>query len=99
MPLAVPVKRFPNAMHSNSKKCSIRSFTISFGPHENREEYQLKEFTMIKRFMFLMLALSLFAVTALAQTSNTGSIVGTVSGPDGVIPGATVTVTDNQTKK
>ncbi|HEY0348993.1 MAG TPA: TonB-dependent receptor, partial [Pyrinomonadaceae bacterium] len=54
---------------------------------------------MIKRFTFSMLALCLFAVAALAQTSNTGSIVGTVSGPDGVIPGATVTVTDNQTKK
>jgi len=54
---------------------------------------------MTKRFIFAVLALSLFAVTALAQTSNTGSIVGTVSGPDGVIPGATVTVTDNQTKK
>src|SRR5438067_13849005 len=54
---------------------------------------------MIKRFTFAMLALCLFAVAALAQTSNTGSIVGTVSGPDGVIPGATVTVTDNHTKK
>lgn len=54
---------------------------------------------MIKRFTLSLLALSLFALAALAQTSNTGSIVGTVSGPDGVIPGATVTVTDNQTKK
>jgi hypothetical protein len=54
---------------------------------------------MIKRFGFTWLALCLFAVTALAQTSNTGTLVGTVSGPDGVIPGASVTVTDNQTKK
>jgi hypothetical protein len=54
---------------------------------------------MIKRFGFTWLALCLFAATALAQTSNTGTLVGTVSGPDGVIPGASVTVTDNQTKK
>jgi len=31
--------------------------------------------------------------------SDTGRLVGTVSGPDGVIVGATVTVTDNQTGK
>ena len=54
----------------------------------------------MKRFIFATLTLCLFSVGALAQTSNTGSLVGTVSGPDGgVIPGATVTVTDNQTKK
>ena len=54
---------------------------------------------MIKRFVFTVLAVCLFSVTALAQTSNSGSLVGTVSGPDGVIPGATVTITDNQTKR
>src|SRR5437762_11869172 len=53
----------------------------------------------MKRFVFGLLALCLFAASALAQTSNSGSLVGTVSGPDGVIPGATVTLTDNQTKK
>lgn len=53
----------------------------------------------MKRFIFATLTLCLFSVAALAQTSNTGSLVGTVSGPDGVIPGATVTVTDNLTKK
>jgi len=41
---------------------------------------------MIKRFGFTVLALCLFAATALAQTSNTGTLVGTVSGPDGAIP-------------
>ena len=53
----------------------------------------------MRRFVFTTLTLCLFAVAALAQTSNTGTLVGTVSGPDGVIPGASVTVTDNQTKK
>ncbi|MEA2204696.1 MAG: hypothetical protein QOE77_1472 [Blastocatellia bacterium] len=53
----------------------------------------------MKRLMFLVLTLCLFSVAALAQTSNTGSLVGTVSGPDGVIPGATVIVTDNATKR
>jgi hypothetical protein len=53
----------------------------------------------MRKFIFSSLVLCLLALTALAQTSNTGSIVGTVSGPDGVIPGATVTITDNQTKK
>ena len=50
-------------------------------------------------FIFLVLAVCLFSGTALAQTSNSGSLVGTVSGPDGVIPGATVTITDSQTKR
>ena len=50
------------------------------------------------RFILSILLLCLFAVSALAQ-SNTGRLVGTVSGPDGVIPGATVVVTDNQTNK
>jgi len=53
----------------------------------------------MRKFILSSLVLCLLALTALAQTSNTGSIVGTVSGPDGVIPGATVTITDNQTKK
>ncbi len=42
--------------------------------------------------------LLLLAAAALAQ-SNTGRLIGTVSGPDGVLPGATVNVTDNQTGK
>lgn len=52
----------------------------------------------MKRFFFATLALCLFAAFAFAQ-SNTGRLVGTVSGPDGVIPGATVTVRDNQTNR
>ena len=52
----------------------------------------------MRRFLFTTLTLCLFVATALAQ-SNSGNLVGTVSGPDGVLPGATVTVTDNQTKK
>lgn len=50
----------------------------------------------MKRFSLATLALCLFAALAFAQ-SNTGRLVGTVSSPDGVIPGATVTVTDTQT--
>src|SRR5258706_6832484 len=53
----------------------------------------------MKRLFFILLMACLVPVAALAQTSNTGTLVGTVSGPDGVIPGASVTVTDNQTKK
>jgi hypothetical protein len=53
---------------------------------------------MMKRFIFTMLTLCLFTVMASAQTNNTGGLVGTVSGPDGVIPGANITITDNQTK-
>lgn len=38
------------------------------------------------------------SLLAVAQNSA-GRIVGTVAGPDGAIPGATITVVDNQTKK
>ena len=51
----------------------------------------------MKRFVFAMLTLLLFVAGALAQ-STSGRIVGTVSGPDGSLPGATVTVVDDQTK-
>src|SRR5215471_16604167 len=59
---------------------------------------QLKELKMIKRFIFAVLALSLFAVAALAQT-NTGNLTGTVSDASGVIQGATVVITDDKTGK
>lgn len=42
--------------------------------------------------------LLLLTIAAIAQ-SNTGRLIGTVSGPDGVLPGAVVKVTDNQTGK
>lgn len=51
----------------------------------------------MKKFGFITLTLCLLVVSALGQT-NTGGLVGTVSGPDGVIPGANITITDNQTK-
>ena len=50
----------------------------------------------MKRFLLLALTLCLFGVSAFAQ-SNTGNLVGTVSDPSGVIPGATIVVTSNQT--
>jgi len=52
----------------------------------------------MKRFTFTMLTLALLTASALAQ-STTGRLVGTVSGPDGVIPGATIVVIDNQTQR
>ncbi len=50
----------------------------------------------MKRLILAIFVLCAWAMTALAQ-SNTGRLVGSVSGPDGVLPGATVVVTDNQT--
>ncbi|HWW76858.1 MAG TPA: TonB-dependent receptor, partial [Pyrinomonadaceae bacterium] len=52
----------------------------------------------MKRALFALLALCLFAASAFAQTTA-GRLVGTVSGPDGVLPGATVVLKDNQTGK
>lgn len=52
-------------------------------------------------FNKILLAISmtcLFALASFAQ-STTGRIVGTVVAPDGAVPGATITVTDNQTGK
>src|SRR3712207_1142413 len=56
---------------------------------------QLQEMNM-KKGLLTVLSLLLFAAAAFAQT-NTGRLVGTVSDPSGVIPGATVVITDNQT--
>ena len=53
----------------------------------------------MKRLLFTMLMLCFSFAGASAQTSNTGSLVGTVSGPDGLIAGATVTVTDDKTQR
>ncbi len=55
----------------------------------------------MKNFRFILaIALALFAIAPSAfSQGSTGTLVGTVSGPDGVIPGATVTVTDTQTQK
>ncbi|NNE99204.1 MAG: TonB-dependent receptor [Pyrinomonadaceae bacterium] len=50
----------------------------------------------MKRIVFSTLVLFAFAAIAIAQ-STVGSIQGTVSGPDGLLPGATVTITDTQT--
>ena len=50
----------------------------------------------MQRALFALLALSLFAASAIAQTTA-GRLVGTVSGPDGVLAGASIVVKDNQT--
>lgn len=50
----------------------------------------------MKKTFLAVLMLCLFAALTFAQSTN-GRLVGTVSGPDGLIPGATVVVTDDQT--
>ncbi len=52
----------------------------------------------MKRLILSLLMLSLFVALAIAQ-STTGRLRGSVSGPDGLIPGATVTITDNLTSR
>ena len=52
----------------------------------------------MNRFIMAVLSLCLCAMAAFAQ-STTGRLVGTVSGPDGVIPGATVVIKDKNTGK
>jgi hypothetical protein len=52
----------------------------------------------MKRFALFLLLSALLTVPTLAQ-SSAGRIVGTISGPDGVIAGATVTVVDESTKR
>lgn len=49
--------------------------------------------------LILALALLLSATLAGIAQNTSGRIVGTVNAPDGVLPGATVVVTDNQTGK
>ncbi|MBA3242359.1 MAG: TonB-dependent receptor [Acidobacteria bacterium] len=50
----------------------------------------------MRKLLLASLALCLFAVSALAQ-SSTGGLVGTVSTADGAVAGANVTIKDNQT--
>src|SRR4030095_16008 len=52
----------------------------------------------MKEVIKLVVVLCVIALPALGQ-SNTGRLVGTVADASGVIPGATVIVTDNQTEK
>lgn len=52
----------------------------------------------MKSFLFALLLLASFAFVAFAQ-SNTGTLVGTVSDPSGLVAGATVVITDNQSGK
>src|SRR5262245_55569318 len=52
----------------------------------------------MKKVFLALLAIALYVPLAFAQ-SATGRLVGTVQGPDGVIPGATLAVIDNLTKR
>lgn len=52
----------------------------------------------MKRFSIAFMLVVLSSAIALAQ-GTTGSLKGTVSGPDGVLPGATVVATDTNTRR
>lgn len=52
----------------------------------------------MKRFFISLSLVLVSAVCVLAQTT-TGRLAGTVNGPDGVLPGATITATSNDTGK
>lgn len=51
------------------------------------------------RKIFIGLLLGIINTSLLFAQNTTGRIVGSVTAADGAVPGATVTVTDNQTKK
>lgn len=52
----------------------------------------------MRKIFSTMLLLSLFALTAIAQTTA-GRLTGTVSGPDGLLPNATIVARDTKTGK
>lgn len=52
----------------------------------------------MRKIFSIMLLLSVLGLTAIAQTT-TGRLSGTVSGPDGLLPNATVVARDNKTGK
>jgi hypothetical protein len=52
----------------------------------------------MNRFMLAIMMTALLAVSVFAQATG-GRLSGTVSGPDGVLPGATVVVTDTKTNR
>lgn len=49
--------------------------------------------------LFICLFTALLLAANIAAQSNSGRIIGTVSDPTGLIPGATVVITDNQTRR
>ena len=49
--------------------------------------------------LFITLAITVLHASLIFAQNTTGKIVGTVSAPDGAVAGATITVTDDQTKK
>ncbi|NOT48362.1 MAG: carboxypeptidase regulatory-like domain-containing protein, partial [Acidobacteria bacterium] len=52
----------------------------------------------MRKIVSTTLMLMVFALAAIAQTT-TGRLTGTVSGPDGLLPNATVVARDNKTGK
>ncbi|HEV7701723.1 MAG TPA: carboxypeptidase-like regulatory domain-containing protein, partial [Pyrinomonadaceae bacterium] len=51
----------------------------------------------MKKIPLVVLSILLSTAFIFAQAGTTGRLIGTVSSPDGVLPGAVVTITDNQT--
>src|SRR5438552_19171037 len=70
--------------------------TVSFQKYSELFVLKHKESRM-KSFILLGIAIALISSAIFGQTAA-GSLAGVVSGPDGVLPGASVVVTDNQTK-
>jgi hypothetical protein len=68
---------------------------VKFNENQPKKNKNLGENKM-KRIIYALSMLCLFATLAFAQ-STVGRLLGTVATPDGLLPGATVTVTDNQT--
>ncbi len=60
--------------------------------------YNLGENNIMKKFLLIALTILMSLTFALAQTT-TGRLNGTVSGPDGVLPNATITAKDTTTGK
>src|SRR4029077_10540773 len=54
---------------------------------------------LVKLKTLMVLLICLVSVPGIFAQSATGRLVGTVSGPDGVLPNANIVVTDNQTKQ
>ena len=50
-------------------------------------------------YCLIVLVVAAFATIAVSAQTTSGRLVGTVSSPDGVLPGATVVITDNKTGK
>jgi hypothetical protein len=60
---------------------------------------QKRSFETVTRILLVSLVAVLFSAVAVMAQGTTGKLSGTVAGPDGLLPGAKVTATDNSTGK